>query len=89
MTREEAEALEPGTVITWLDPVSKGRRVGRFVRLEKHRQPKPGKTRKPDKIHWIVEGEGYRETGSLVIGEVKVYERVYFPDDTPTKKVTA
>jgi len=89
VTREEAQMLEPGTVITWLDPVSRGRRVGKFVRLEKHRDPKPGKTRKPDKIHWAVEGYGYRETGSLVIGEVKIYERVYYPDQNPLQKVEA
>jgi hypothetical protein len=51
--------------------------------LEKHRDPKPGKVRKPDKVHWIVEGETYRETGSIVIGEASVYRRRYYPDQTP------
>jgi hypothetical protein len=89
VTREEAETLEPGTVITWLDETSRGRRIGRFVRLEKHRDPKPGKVRKPDKVHWAVEGETYRETGSIVIGEVSVYRRRYYPDQTPEEVAEA
>lgn len=78
--------LEPGTIVTWLDETSKGRRYGRFVRLEKHRDPKPGKARKPNRVHWVVEGQGYRETGSTVVGDVSVYQRRYYPNDVPGLK---
>ena len=73
--------LQPGTLVQWRDPYGGGRRVGTLVRIERHRDPKPGKVRKPDEA--IIETGGAiarSDRHKVPASMVTPYARRYYPD---------
>ena len=75
--------LQPGTLVQWRDPYGGGRRVGTLVRIERHRDPKPGKARKPS--HAIIETGGAiapSDRHKVPASMVEPYARRYYPDGT-------
>ena len=73
--------LDPGALVEWRDEANRGRHVGRLRGIERHRQPKPGKARKPDRA--IIETGGTIapvEVHRVPVEHVAPYVRRYFPE---------
>ena len=78
---DHLDHLDPGALVQWRDEANRGRHVGRLVRIERHRAPKPGKARKPD--HAIIETGGAiapPERHRVAVEHVTPYVRRYYPE---------
>lgn len=75
-----SDDLTPGALVQWRDPANRGRHIGTLARIERHREPRPGKARKPDTAIITTGGTiAPPETHRVPVSEVSLYVRKHFP----------